>query len=143
MTFSFGHSSQERIEIDVLGYERAPVGEYFDDNWLRCVIRVCAGGFRGEFDAAILTGELVAFLDQLRPLFATLRGSAELTTLEEQLHLLLIGDGKGHIDLDGNVVDAPGSDNRLHFRLQFDQTELGASICEFEKVAKAFPIRMA
>lgn len=143
MTFSFGHSTQERIEIDVLGYERAPVGEYFDDNWLRCVIRVCAGGFRGKCDAAFLTGELVEFLTQLRSLFATLRGSAEFTTLEEQLYLRLIGDGKGHIDLDGNLVDAPGSDNRLHFSLHFDQTELGASICQFEKIVSAFPVRMA
>jgi hypothetical protein len=34
MTFSFRQSEQERIAVDVLHYERAPVGEYHDDNWL-------------------------------------------------------------------------------------------------------------
>ena len=28
VTFAFGHAEQERIEVDVHGYERAPVGEY-------------------------------------------------------------------------------------------------------------------
>jgi hypothetical protein len=32
MIFSFGHSEQERIEVEVHGYERAPVGKYYDDN---------------------------------------------------------------------------------------------------------------
>ena len=34
MTFSFGQSERERIEVEVFGYERQPVGEYWDDNWL-------------------------------------------------------------------------------------------------------------
>ena len=40
MIFSFGQSQEERIEVDVLDYERAPVGEYWDDNWLNVEIRV-------------------------------------------------------------------------------------------------------
>jgi hypothetical protein len=34
MTFSFSQSQHERIEVEVLRYERQPVGEYHDDNWL-------------------------------------------------------------------------------------------------------------
>ena len=58
MTFSFGQSERDRIEVDV---ERAPVGEYYDDNWLTTQIKVRVGGFRGHFDAALLAGELGAF----------------------------------------------------------------------------------
>jgi hypothetical protein len=141
MKFSFGQSEHEQIEVDVLRYERAPVGEYYDDNWLTAQIRVRAGGFRGEVDAAVLTGELGAFLTGLRPLYETLRGTAEFSTMEGQLHLRLIGDGKGHIELTGEVADQPGIGNRLHFTLQIDQSQLAASIHELERVTAAFPVR--
>jgi len=126
-----------------LRYERAPVGEYHDDNWLTAQIRVCAGGFRGTVDAAIVTDELAAFLTQLRPLYDSLRGTAEFTTLETQVHLRLTGDGKGHIELVGEVADQPGIGNHLRFTLHFDQSQLAASIRELEKVTTEFPIRAA
>jgi hypothetical protein len=143
MIFSFGHSERERIEVDVLGYERAPVGEYYDDNWLWVDICVQAGGFRGSVSATILTGDLVGFASQLRPLFETLGGSAQFSTMEEQLSLRLVGDGKGHIELRGEVSDKAGIGNRLHFKLEFDQSQLGASIRELDKVTSQFPVREA
>lgn len=141
MTFAFGHSEQERVEVDVHGYERAPVGEYWDDNWLRVDIRVRAGGFRGKASAMIITSELTKFLSELRPLLETLSGSAEFTTMEEQLSLRLTGDGKGHVELRGEVSDQAGVGNRLHFTLQFDQSQLRASIHELERVTSEFPVR--
>jgi hypothetical protein len=141
MTFSFGQSEQERIEVDVHGYERAPVGEYWDDNWLRVEIRVRVGGFRGKAAATIITSELTKFLSELRPLFKTLSGSAEFATMEGQLSLRLAGDGKGHVELHGEVADQAGVGNRLHFTLHFDQSQLGASIRELEKVISECPVR--
>jgi len=143
MKFSFGQSEHERIEIEVLRYERAAAGEYYDDNWVTSQIRVRAGGFRGQIDAAVLTGELSAFLAGLRPLHETLRGTAEFSTLEQQLHLRLIGDGKGHIELTGEIADQPGIGNRLHFTLQIDPSQLGASIHKLERVTTEFPVRTA
>src|SRR5437660_8865101 len=105
MTFSFGHSEHERIEVDVHGYERAPVGEYYDDNWLTVEIRVRTGGFRGKASATIITSELTKFLSELSPLHQTLSGAAEFKTMEEQLSLRLVGDGKGHIELVGEVSE--------------------------------------
>ena len=142
MIFSFGHSEQERVEVDVLHYERAPVGEYHDNNWLSVEIRVCAGGFRGKAAAAILTHELVEFASRIRPLFETLSGSAIFATMEGQLTFRLVGDGKGHLELRGEVADQAGIGNRLHFTLQFDQSQLGASIRELDRVISQFPIRI-
>ncbi len=139
--FSFGHPEQERIEVEVHGYERAPVGEYYDDNWLTVEIRIRAGGFRGETAATIITGELTKFLAELNPLFDTLSGTAKFATLEGQLGLRLRGDGKGHVELCGEVADQPGIGNRLHFTLHFDQSQLGASIRELERVTSRFPVR--
>ncbi|MCE0498621.1 MAG: hypothetical protein LV481_11815 [Methylacidiphilales bacterium] len=141
MTFSFGQSERERIEVDVLNYERSPIGEYYDDNWLTIKIGVHAGGFHGKAEAAILTFELVKFASDLRPLFETLRGTAEFSTMEEQLSLRLTGDGNGHVELSGEVEDQAGIGNRLKFKLQIDQSQLGASIRELEEVTTKFPVR--
>jgi hypothetical protein len=143
MTFSFGQSQHERIEIEVLRYERSPVGEYYDDNWLIVQVRVWAGEFRGKVDCTFITEEFVAFLTQLRLLYQRLLGTAKFTTLEEQLYLRLTGDGKGHIELSGEIADQPGIGNRLHFTLHFDQTQLGVSIHELERVTSTFPVRAA
>jgi hypothetical protein len=143
MILSFGQSQHERIEVDVLRYEREPVGEHFDDNWLTVSIFVQAGGFNGKIRAAIFTDELTLLLKQLQTLYETLAGTAEFITMEGQLYLLFRGDGKGHIELEGKLVDRPGIGNRLHFTLQFDQSQLGASIRELEKVTSEFPVREA
>ena len=143
MNFSFVQSDHEQIGVDVLAYERAPVGEYWDDNWLRVDIRVQAGGFRGKAFATIITSELTPFLSALRLLHETLSGSADFTTIEEQLALRLRGDGKGHIELRGEVADQAGVGNRLHFTLQLDQSQLGTSVRQLELVASQFPVRSA
>jgi hypothetical protein len=141
MIFSFGETERERIEIDVRDFERAPAGDCFDDNWLRVDIHVQAGGFHGSAPAAFTTSALAKFLSELHPLFETLNGSAEFSTMEGQLSLRLVGDGKGHIKLLGVVEDRPGDGNRLHFALQFDQSQLGMSIGELKKVISTFPVR--
>jgi len=110
---------------------------------LTVTIDVAAGAFRGRVNAAIITSELVTFLPELQRLHDTLRGVAEFTTCEGQLSLRLTGDGRGHIELAGELVDAPGTGNRLHFSLQFDQSELRASIRELEQVIETFPVRSA
>lgn len=141
MTFSFGQSQHECVEINVLRYERQRVGVYHDDNWLTVQVRVSVGGFRGAVEGSFLTDELVAFLSQLRSVHLCLSGTAEFTTLEGQLHMRSTGDGKGHVELVGNVADQPGIGNRLHFTLHFDQSQLGTSVHELERVTSQFPVR--
>ena len=141
MTFSFGHSEHERVEIDVLGYERSPIGEYYDDNWLTVKASVQAGGFHGKINAAIFTDELAAFLPKLRALYEKLYGGAEFTTMEGQILLRLTGDGLGHIELHGELKDQAGIGNCLTFTLRLDQTMLVTSINQLEKIVAAFPIR--
>ena len=86
---------------------------------------------------------MVRFLEQLRPLYESLSGTAEFSTLEGQLGLRLVGDGKGHIALTGEVADYAGIGNRLHFSLHFDQTQLRVSICQLERITSQIPNRVA
>lgn len=141
MIFSFGHSEHERVEVEIIDYERSPVGNYWDDNWITVQIRVNAGGFRAKAHASFLTSEIRGFLSPLRDLCDSLDGAAEFTTLEGQLYLKMTGDGKGHIDLVGEVLDQAGIGNRLHFNLHFDQTQLRTSVRELENLIAAFPVR--
>jgi hypothetical protein len=137
MTFSFGQSQQERIDIEVIGYEREPVGEYIEDNWLTIEIRVQAGEFSAKVKTAVLTEELVKFSADLQVLFHTQKGSATLKTLGAQLGLRLEAVGIGHVQLFGEVE----AGHRLIFTLLFDQSLLGLSIRELEEVIVLFPVR--
>ena len=140
-SFSIGGNSRERIEIQVVGYERNPVGEYFDDNWLRVSVSVVAGAFSGKYDAAFLTEELVSFQKQLSELYRSLSGVARFSTMEEQLSLLLQGNGRGEILLKGTATDLPGTGNSLVFELTLDQTHLQKTLAELSLVTESFPVR--
>jgi len=141
MEFSIRESEHEFIAVDVLGYERAPVGEYYDDNWLRVKICVAGGGFRGSASAAILSDELAQFTSQLRRLFENLSGSAKLSTMEGQLELSLTCDKMGCIALAGFVKDRPGPGYRLDFALRLDQSHLIGTLAQLDSIAANFPIR--
>ena len=139
--FSLGGNQHERIEVEVFGYERAPVGDYYDDNWLRVRVSVSAGAFSGSYDASFLTGELFGFHDQLKTLYSTLRGEAVFSTLEEQLSLDLRGDGRGEIIVRGIAIDVLGDGNRLEFDLTLDQTYLQGTLEELRRILEVFPVR--
>ena len=91
--------------------------------------------------ASIQTSQLAAFALQLRQLYDTFSGAAEFTTIEEQVYLILKGDGKGHITLKGEMMDQPGIGNRLKFNLEFDQSQLANSIRDLSAIIAKFPVR--
>jgi hypothetical protein len=140
-TFSIGRTARERIEVEVLAYERARSGEYHDDNWLRVNVSISAGAFSGRFHAAFLTDELVRFRDQIQTLYRTLQGEASFRTLEEQLSLRLTGNGRGEIGVRGVAVDIPGTGNRLEFELMLDQSYLQSTLGSLNEVIDQFPVR--
>jgi hypothetical protein len=139
--FSFGGEERERVQVLVYGYERAPVGDYYDDNWLSVEVQINAGAFTGSFQATFLTEELTSFLEELRVLHSTLRGKASFTTMEGQLSLELEGNGMGHINLLGKTSDQPGIGNQLQFQLSLDQTQLQDSLQSLEALVKKYPVR--
>lgn len=143
MKFALGGNEHERIEVDVSGYEREPVGEYYDDNWLGATVSVKVGGFSGWFGAAFMTEDFSRFLNQLRQLYETLGGKAEFNTIEGQLLIALEGDGKGHIEVRGEAMDAAGTGNRLLFNLAIDQTQLSQTMKELSNIVSEYPVRAA
>ena len=140
-TLSIGGSEKEKVTVHVTNYERAQSGEYHDDNWLNVVVSVNAGAFSGEFSAAFVTDEFVTFRSQVQTLYQTLKGTATFRTIEGQLALTLVGDGRGHVNVKGEARDQPGVGNNLSFELAIDQTQLASALRDLDQIIEAFPVR--
>lgn len=138
---AFGGRQRECVRIVIHGYAYPPSGETHDDNWLNAEVAVQAGAFRGRFSAMFQTTELEAFYAQLLELNRNLKGEARFSTLEEQLSLVLMGNGLGRIDLTGRAQDRAGIGNTLAFDFGLDQTQLQEPLSALAAALAAFPVR--
>ncbi|MBB1062184.1 WapI family immunity protein [Marilutibacter spongiae] len=138
---AIGTSKSEIVTLTVLSYECAPVGEFYDDNWLRCEVSISAGAFRGKFQANFLTTEIVGLLEGLGNLHRELQGDYTFEPMEEQLVLRASCDHLGHIRITGEAMDEAGIGHKLTFRLSLDQTYLSDTLHELSDVVRAFPVR--
>jgi len=136
-----GAEETEQITLLVVNYERPKSGEYYDDNWLSCEVKVRAGAFRGKYTANFLTFELVGLLRDLERLYHELKGSAVFEPLESQLELKFWCDSLGHIHAAGTAMDQAGIGHALYFSFSFDQTYLARALAELRDVVHAFPVR--
>ena len=141
VAFSIGGLERNNVTVEVMSYERRASGEYHDDNWVVVTVSVSAGAFSGNFRATFVTDEFVAFRSELRELYRTLNGEATFTTLEGQLRLNLIGNGRGGITVKGEAFDNAGTDNCLTFEFATDQTYLVRTLEGLDQIVAQFPVR--
>jgi hypothetical protein len=59
------------------------------------------------------------------------------------LYIKASGDGKGHIRIEGEALDAAGIGNRLNFHFEIDQTDLSYTIKQLRGLVKHYPVRIA
>ena len=140
-SFAIGEEVHERVEVTVLGYEREATGEFYDDNWLSCEIRVRAGAFSGNFPASFLTSEFTQLQQSLERLYRDLRGDVVFESMENQLELKFTCDSVGHIAVLGTAQDQAGIGNKLAFSMSFDQTYLQRLVQALGHVVHAYPVR--
>ena len=138
MSLSIGCSENEQVEIIINQYEHTPTGDSFDDNWLLCTVNVSFGNFTGTFGASFQSQDFIKFTQELKKLYACLKGTATFSSLEEQLEIKLTGNGNGGIELTGMCMDSVGVGNQLSFSTELDQTYLPSSIAELEEILKGF-----
>jgi hypothetical protein len=115
--------------------------EYWDSNWLNVTARMEANGARVEATGPFLRNtEILSFLQELRTLHQTLKGSAELQTLEPELDLRFQGDGIGGIGV--LIKLTPDHLNQTHtFEFGIDQTYLNSVIASCEAILESYPVR--
>jgi hypothetical protein len=101
---------------------------------------VSAGAFRGKVDGLLRNEDLARFLPSVERLSEQLSGEALFDTIEGWLDVRLAGDGRGHVELRGQIVDAPADGNSLEFRLSLDQTYLPPLMVQLRSALEQFPI---
>ncbi|MFA9441774.1 hypothetical protein ACDA63_19260 [Uliginosibacterium sp. sgz301328] len=141
VSLSVAASDYQSITIEVHSYERGVTGDYYDDNWLNVIVSIKAGGFSGHFPTSFLTEDFFSFHEEVSALYETLKGSATFSTMEEQLSLSLVGNGRGGIKLTAVAVDEVGIGNQLKFAFPIDQTHLRSLLHDLKEVQAAFPVR--
>jgi hypothetical protein len=127
--WSIGYPDKERLEV--LLSPEMPHGEGYE--WLSADVKLDTGGFSGAVRMSMRFSELIQFQQELGELYRNLSGTAELKTLERQLHLLVKSDHTGHITVTGELFDRAGDGNKLCFTLRFDQTRLWHTVSELDE----------
>jgi hypothetical protein len=135
-----GSASDHAIVVRPTRRERPESTEYWDGNWVIADVEVAAGAFRGRYGTSLRAEELHAFRDGMRALGSKLDGLAAFKTIEEQLRIQIVGDGRGHFHAACHAIDAPGDGSRLTFDVDFDQTELVPIVRALDRICDAFPI---
>ena len=129
------------LNIFVQRYERDTFENVDDANWLKCEIELSAGSFKARYKASLQTNDFVEFNKQLSELYIRLKGKAEFNTMEEQLSIVVKGNGQGQMAADCVAIDEAGIGNRLQFKIEFDQTHLNNVLHDLDSLIRKYPVR--
>jgi hypothetical protein len=135
-----GREDGQHLIVRALSRNHPDLFDYWDANWVACELEIAAGGFRGAFRADLRSEEFRVLLEEVEALSRTLDGAATFSTMEGQVAFSLAGDGKGQVRVQGEAADTPGSDNRLQFGFDIDQTYLPEICRSLEVILAAFPV---
>jgi hypothetical protein len=135
-----GDSDAEHVLIRPLFRSQPGLFDDRDGNWIDCELQIVAGCFRGGFRADLRSEEFHTFLEEVEGLSRTRDGTASFTTMEGQIVLSLTGDGKGHIRVTGEAIDAVSVGNRLQFVFDIDQAQLPPISESLGHLLAAFPV---
>lgn len=129
------------ISIEVLGYENPTASNDSDANWLRSRIRIAAGPFSGETDAALTTQDFVYFERELAEALRTLKGKATFQTDEDSLRFDVEMSSRGAATVSGAVKAGGGSQASLRFSFETDQSYLAQTKRALGEIVEHFPVQ--
>ena len=135
MEISFGHPERERITFSISDDISEQIKKSSGQS-VTAHVQIQSGGFTGNADLWLDVSDFARFAPEVQRLYETLKGDACFRTTENQIGLVLKGDGRGHIDLSGRLLDRCGDGNELLFKLDLDQTQLKDPITELEHFLK-------
>lgn len=139
--FVIGSLASDHLRVRPLRRTHPHSTDYWDGGWIDTAVAVRAGAFRGSCTACLTSDEFARFLDELEPLYESLAGKAEFTSMEEWLSVeITVEDRLGHLRATCTVRDEPGIGNVLHFDLTLDQTDLPPILKGLRAICAAFPV---
>jgi len=139
-SFLIGDESNQHVQVSLLRRNRPECNDFWDGNWISSTVDLQVGAYEAHFGVDFRAEEFESFHTSVCALYKSLRGSACFKTMEEQLLLELIGDGHGHIRVEGTSIDRLCSGNRLDFKFELDQTYLARLISGLEKCLSTYPV---
>lgn len=129
------------VAIVVLGYENPSAQEHSDANWLACKVRVTAGPFAGDVDAAFTTDDFARLRRGIRALLDREVQSAEFEPIEQALSLKMAGSRTGAVSISGAVRYSSGPAAAISFTFESDLSYLSSALGSLDAVIGQFPVR--
>ena len=125
-----GGASSDHLIISDIRWAFPGAEIEFDRTMLDATFELESGPWHVIIRGQLPESHLAGLRTDLEVLYRDLEGSASLATWEPPLvSITLDGDGKGHIQLSGEIREGSMLENRLQFSLpSFDQTYLPAII---------------
>jgi hypothetical protein len=138
----FGHLSGDHVAIWILGRPHADATDYWDANWLVTPMSVRAGAFRASVPATLRVDELQRLRLGLVAIDRLVAREATLESLEDWIRLRISMAPIGAIGISGEVVDQPGTGNRLRFDLASDThlADVRQWIAQLDKIEREYPV---
>jgi hypothetical protein len=131
---------EEFLGMTLLGRSALGAGDYWDGNWVKALVDVHVGGFRGSVDGDLRAEELLRFHRQFELLQQSLRGHAWFETYERWLSIHVAGDGRGHMEVRSVIRDQPVMGNTLDCILVTDQSFTRATVAALAAAVRRFPV---
>jgi len=128
--FSVANPESEYLEITLIGMPANPKTEGYA--WIMAHVKVQVVGFTGEAEINLDIADVNRFQEQLTPVYDNLTGTAEFTTIEDQLYIHIAVDKLGHVQATGYLRGDLCTNNQLNFELNYDQTLLYHTIAEID-----------
>jgi len=131
------------LKIWILSRQFPDVMDYWDGNWLNVIAHCSDQGAEVSVSGSIIhLREIAAFHAELIKMDESLKGSAELPTIEPNLHLKLECNHLGHVA--GVCEITPDHMTQRHsFEFAMDQTDLKPLMKQLDTVLEDYPIRNA
>jgi hypothetical protein len=129
------------IRIEPLQWTHSNSHNDWDRNWIRSIITIKGGAFRGQFGCDLFSSDFELFKRGLKKAYDNLKETAIFKTIEGQIVVNCVGDGFGHFAVDCESMDEAGTGNRLNVRMSFDQTAIPGLVRQLDIITKKFPIQ--
>lgn len=127
-----------KIVVDLISRNDQRTEDYWDANWIYTKIEIVIPEYQACLAGDLRTDEISSFLEGLRNLSNSSSTCAELTTLEELIHLKATISKIGQIKWRGK---AKGEKGVLDFEFLSDQSYLPQLISQLELVMQEFPVK--
>jgi hypothetical protein len=118
-------SDSEHIRISL------PIS-YSSEGWAEAEVEIRVNGFYGQIRPWVEAADFESFTSQLRVLYETVGGTAELRPREEQFVLRLSARSLGHIAVSGEAWSYATYGSKLEFEFELDQSYLAQPLSELE-----------